>query len=104
MLHRFKNDLKDAIRYPFLDWKKLLMIGTIIFAISILNKANLSKVALAISILKSLIPGYFNPNAIILILSAILLFLEMGYGSKIVYKGLLGENKPPQLNKIKKLV
>ncbi|MBQ2962380.1 DUF4013 domain-containing protein [Methanobrevibacter sp.] len=104
MLDLFKNELKDAIRYPFIDWKNLIIIGTLMFAITISNKANLSKIDLAISILESLIPNYFNSNTIILIISVILLFLEMGYGSKIVYKGLLGENKPPKLNKIKKLV
>ena len=104
MFDMLKNDLKDAIRYPFLDWKILLSIGTLMFAITITNKANLSKIGLAISILESFLPSYFNSDTIILIISVILLFLEMGYGSKIIYKGLLGENKPPKLNKIKKLV
>ena len=104
MFGMLKKDLKDAIRYPFLDWKTLLIIGTLMFAITITNKANLSKIGLAISILEGLIPHYFNSNRIILIFSVILLFLEMGYGSKIVYKGLLGEDNPPQLKKIKKLV
>lgn len=104
MFDKLKNDLIDAIRYPFLDWKTLLTIGTLIFAITITNKANLSKIDLAISILEGLIPSYFNSNEIVLILSILLLFLEIGYGSKIVYKGLLGENEPPRLNKIKKLL
>ena len=103
MLDILKNDLEDAIRYPFLDWKTLIIIGTLMFAITISNKADLSKIGLAISILESFRPYYFNQNAIILIISVILLFLEMGYGSRIVYNGLLGENKPPKLNKIKKL-
>ena len=104
MFNRLKNDVEDSIKYPFLDWKTLIIIGTLIFAITISNKSNLSKVDLAITILKNIIPSYFNPNVTILIISLILLFLEMGYGSKIVYKGLMGENNPPQLNKIRKLV
>ena len=55
MLDLFKNELKDAIRYPFLDWKNLIIIGTLMFAITISNKSNLSKIDLAISILESLI-------------------------------------------------
>ena len=104
MLETLKKDLKDAIIYPFLDWKTILLIGILMFAINISNKANLNKVSLAIKILENIIPSYFEPNAIVLIFSVILLFLEMGYGSKIVYKGLMGENKPPKLKKIKKLV
>ena len=104
MLDPLKNDLKDAIRYPFLDWKIILITGGLLFAITILNKSDMSKIDLAISLLKSLDFTHFNQNRIIPLITSILVFVEIGYGSRIVYKGLLGENKPPQYNKIKKLV
>ena len=89
MISKVKNNLKDAINYPFLDWKIIIIIGTVLFAISILNKLSFN---------------LWEEMAIAYIISHILLFLEMGYGSKIVYKGLLGENRPPKLNKILGLI
>ena len=55
MFDPLKNDLKDAIRYPFLDWKIILITGGLLFAITILNKSDMSKIGLAISLLKVLI-------------------------------------------------
>ena len=104
MLDPLKNDLKDAIKYPFLDWKIIIITGSILFAISLLNKSDMSKIDLAISVLKSLDFSNLNQNRIIPIITSILVFVEIGYGSRIVYKGLLGENKPPKYNKLKKLV
>ncbi len=104
MLDIFKNDLKDAIKYPFLDWKIILIIGTLLFTLSILNKYHLNKIGSAISILKNIGLANFNQNIIILIISSILLFIEIGYGSKIVYNGLLGEDEPPQFNKIPNVI
>ena len=104
MFDPLKNDLKDAIRYPFLDWKIILITGGLLFAITILNKSDMSKIGLAISLLKSLDFSNLNQNRIIPIITSILVFVEIGYGSRIVFKGLLGENKPPQYNKLKKLV
>ena len=49
MLDPLKNDLKDAIRYPFLDWKIILITGGLLFAITILNKSDMSKIGLKIS-------------------------------------------------------
>ena len=104
MLDPLKNDLKDAIRYPFLDWKIILITGSILFLITILNKSDMSKIDLAISVLKSLDFSNFNQNRIIPIITSVLVFVEIGCGSRIVFKGLLGENKPPQYNKLKKLI
>ena len=104
MFDPLKNDLKDAIRYPFLDWKIILITGSILFLITILNKSDMSKIDLAISVLKSLDFSNLNQNRIIPIITSVLVFVEIGYGSRIVFKGLLGENKPPQYNKLKKLV
>ena len=64
----------------------------------------MSKIDLAISVLKSLDFSNLNQNRIIPIITSILVFVEIGYGTRIVFKGLLGENKPPQYNKLKKLI
>ena len=89
MLKKTKNNLIDALRYPFLDLKIVLIMGTILFAISILNKLNFSDCV---------------EKTIILTVSSVLLLLEMGYGFRIIYKGLIGENKPPKFNEILKLI
>ena len=89
MLNKTKNNLIDALKYPFLDLKIILIIGTILFAISILNKLSFSN-----SI----------ETSIVFIFSSALLLLEMGYGFKIIYKGLIGENRLPKFNKISKLI
>ncbi|WP_304093038.1 hypothetical protein [Methanobrevibacter ruminantium] len=59
-----------------------------------LNKSDMSKIGLAISLLKSLDFSNLNQNRIIPIITSILVFVEIGYGTRIVFKGLLGENKP----------
>ena len=89
MLNKTKNNLIDALKYPFLDLKIILIIGTILFAISILNKLSFSN-----SIEKS----------IVLAISSLLLLLEMGYGFRIIYRGIIGENKPPKFDKILNLI
>lgn len=71
MLDPLKNDLKDAIRYPFLDWKIILITGSILFLITILNKSDMSKIDLAISVLKSLDFSNLNQNRIIPIITSI---------------------------------
>ncbi|MBQ3472621.1 MAG: DUF4013 domain-containing protein [Methanobrevibacter sp.] len=88
MINEVKTNLKDAIRYPFLDLRIILIIGTVLFTISILNKLSLSN----------------WESIIIILISHILIFLEMGYGTKIVYNGLLGEDRLPKFNKIFKLI
>ena len=88
MISEVKISLKDAIRYPFLDLRIILIIGTVLFTISILNKLSLSN----------------WESIIILLISHILLFLEMGYGTRIVYNGILGEDELPKFNKIFKLI
>ena len=89
MINEVKTNLKDAIRYPFLDLKIILIIGAILFSISILNKLSFNDCA---------------EKSIILIISSFLLLLEMGYGFRIIYRGLIGENKPPKFNEILKLI
>ena len=89
MLRKTKDNLIDALRYPFLDLKIVLIIGIILFAISILNKLSFSDCV---------------ERSIVLGISSLLLLLEMGYGFRIIYKGLIGENKPPKFNEILKLI
>ena len=72
MFDPLKNDLKDAIRYPFLDWKIILITGGLLFAITLLNKSDMSKIGLAISILKSLDFSNLNHNRIIPTITSIL--------------------------------
>lgn len=89
MLSKTKNNIIDAIKYPFLDFKIIIIIGAILFTISILNKLSFS--------------NCFEKSAIFIV-SSILLLLEMGYGFRIIYKGLIGENKPPKFDELLKLV
>ena len=77
MFDPLKNDLNDAIRYPFLDWKIILITGGLLFAITILNKSDMSKIDLAISVLKSLDFSNFNQNRIIPIITSVLVFVEI---------------------------
>lgn len=89
MLNKTKNNLIDALKYPFLDLKIILIIGTILFAISILNKLSFSNCI---------------EKSIVLVISSLLLLLELGYGFRIIYRGLIGENKPPKFDKILNLI
>ena len=89
MLNKTKNNLIDTLEYPFLDLKIILIIGVILFSISILNKLNFNDCV---------------EKSIILIISSFLLLLEMGYGFRIIYRGLIGENKPPKFDKILNLI
>lgn len=89
MLNKTKNNLMDAIKYPFLDLKIIFIIGAILFAISILNKLNFSDCV---------------EKSILLAISSLLLLLEMGYGFRIIYRGLIGENEPPKFDKILNLI
>lgn len=82
MITEIRTHLKDALKYPFLDMEIVISIGSIILVISILNKLSFGEFA----------------NIIMLLISHILLFLEMGYGSDIANKGLLGEDKPPKID------
>lgn len=85
----FLRHIKNSIQYPLYDWRILLILGIIIFLISLLNKISLKNPLLSYSLF---------------IISEVLLFTEMGYGSKIVYTGIKGENKPPLFDKYLNLI
>lgn len=84
-----KEYLKDALKYPFSDWRIILLIGTLMFVISLLRKLS--------------IHGKYLETTIFIICS-ILMFLEVGYGSKIAATSIRGDAKPPKFNKIPKLI
>lgn len=85
----FIQNFRNAIRYSISDWKIIIIIGSLMFLISFLNK---------ISVTDPII------SKIIFVISNLLLFLEVGFGSKIVATSIQGEAKPPKLNKIHKLI
>lgn len=79
----------EALKYPFRDWKNIIVIGFLLLIASLGRK----------------LPFPEDPQQTVVFIGALLiLFLQTGYGSKIVYSGLKGENIPPKLRPIPKLI
>lgn len=78
--------IKDALKYPLSDWKKILILGVIIIITSIINIPMLLGI---------------NNNDIIVLLAGIgflIGFLVNGYSFRIIKSSLDGNRKPPEFS------
>lgn len=78
--------VKDSIRYPLLDWKKILILG-IIMVIS------------GISIIMTIFLTNITVIGVLVFLGVIIKFFVDGYKIKIIKSSLDGTNKPPEFKK-----
>jgi hypothetical protein len=84
-----KEILKDSVRYPLSDWKKILLLG-IIFVIGNLSNTAESNSLVIINITVTFFLG---------IISFLILLLAVGYQFRIIKSSLIGLAEPPEFNK-----
>lgn len=70
--------LEDAVRYPFTDWKKILILGSVL-VLGYLNT-------------------WINPSLFTVSIGFIIFLFIQGYGFKIIKKSLKGVNYLPKFN------
>lgn len=87
-MHQITYKISNSIKFPFKDLEMVILIAILLFVIDFLNELTIND---------------FTQNAIISMISHCLLFIELGYGSKIVYTSLKGLDNPPKLNKVHKI-
>ena len=83
---KIREIVKDALRYPFSDWMKILILGIIII---ISNIPDISKHVISTNIILM---------AFLSIFGFLIYFLVRGYQFKIVKSSLSGINKLPEFN------
>ena len=87
----FTDEVVDAFRFIFSDYRVYLQIGTVLFLISIIRK-------LAYAVIDN--PYIFWS---LVIFSELLLYLQVGYGSYISLYTLKGRDYLPKIRNIKKI-
>ena len=79
--------IKDSLRYPFSEWKKILKFGFIIFL------SVISGIYAFIGSIKSFELIYF-----VVFIGFLISFFVLGYGYRIIKSSLKGVNEIPKLN------
>jgi hypothetical protein len=85
-----KGILKDSLRYPFSDWKKILIFGIIILISNLSNTTHFNSLISTTDVTLTFFLG---------IISFLILFLAKGYQFKIMKSSLTRKAKPPEFNK-----
>lgn len=87
--------IKDAVKYPFSDWRKILFLGIILFI------SNTSFITRSNNLI-------YNTNMVLIwflgIIAFLLLFVVHGYGLKIINTSLKGMDELPKFNAIRELL
>ncbi|MBR0059497.1 MAG: DUF4013 domain-containing protein [Methanobrevibacter sp.] len=86
---KFRSQIYDALKYTLRDWKPIILLGLILYILSVMNNVNEVETIIGIAVL---------------ILTIALLFLEEGYRYQIIKETIKGNNNPPSFENLKKLI
>jgi hypothetical protein len=85
-----KGIVKDSLRYPFSDWKKILILGIIILISNLSNTTHFNSLISTTDVTVTFFLG---------IISFLIMFLAKGYQFKIIKSSLICQAKTPEFNK-----